>query len=286
MGYADKISPNASQENAKTGRLVLVRHGESEWNKTKTFTGWVDVDLTKKGIEGARSAGQQLKDAKFIPDIVYSTKLSRAYKTAKEMLEVMGTPKAIVERNEMIERHYGDLTGKNKVQVEEELMAKAIHSAAEKKGDKLSIDEIISGIQAGKKQFLGYRRSYGNPPPVMDESNPHHPENTSSNKPKIVMVSGNDSKTESLKDVVARVKPFWEKELLPKLQKGENIMISAHGNSLRALSMIVQGMSEEKVVDYEIENTKPVVFDIKSKENSKEWTFKEVDITKPVGRRK
>ncbi|MEZ5691297.1 MAG: 2,3-diphosphoglycerate-dependent phosphoglycerate mutase [Rickettsiales bacterium] len=264
MGHADST--------AKTGRLVLVRHGESEWNQKNQFTGWVDVSLTEKGIEQAKEAGKQLRDSGFQPDVVYSTNLSRASSTAREMLNAMGTPsKEIKIDDRMIERHYGDVTGYNKKQLESDYVQQAIKDGKS--------EEEAKEIAAGKIKTL--RRSYDNPPPAMQDSNPYHPNKNSQKgegEPKFIIVPDNDAKTESLSDVVKRVKPFWEEEILPRLQNGENIMISAHGNSLRALTMIIKNMSKDQIIEYNMDNAKPYIYDISSKKGAKDWEYKEVDL--------
>ncbi len=245
MGFADKEE--------KTGRLVLVRHGQSVFNEENRFAGWVDTPLTSLGIKQAQEAGQQLKEIGFKPDVVISTVFSRASETAKTILNVLGVPnKEIVPSSEMMERHYGGLTGMNKSEAKEHY---------------------------GDEQFLAFRRSFDTRPPVMDEAHPYHPDNKS-DKPKVIAMPENGKGTESLEDVVARVKPFWEKELLPRLQKGENIMIAAHGNSLRALTMIIKNMSKDEIQKYEMDNAKPYVYDITAAKDLKSWQVKDVDIAK------
>jgi 2,3-bisphosphoglycerate-dependent phosphoglycerate mutase len=260
MGYADAMlapEKNQTDKTGKTGTLVLVRHGQSEFNAQNTFAGWVDTPLTQKGIDQAIKAGNALKDGKFKPDIVFSSKLSRAIDTGRNVLNALGMPnKEIIQLDDLIERHYGALTGKNKAQAEAEL---------------------------GKKKFNEYRRSYDNPPPAMDESHPCHPDNKTPG-PKVVGMPKNGKGTESLEDVVARVKPIWEEKLLPELQKGKNIMIAGHGNTLRALAMIVKGMSKEEVVGYEMENAKPVMINVTSAKGSNKWKAEEIEVSKFASR--
>ncbi len=250
MAFADK--------EATTGRLVLVRHGQSKFNEENRFAGWVNTPLTQLGVNQAQEAGQQLKQIGFKPDTVISTVFSRALDTAKNILSVLGvTNKQIEQSSAMMERHYGGLTG---------------------------MDKDEAKAKYGDEQFLAFRRSFNTRPPVMDKDHPYHPDN-SSDKPKVIGMPDNGLGTESLEDVVNRVKPYWEKELLPRLQKGENIMIAAHGNSLRALTMIIKNMSKEEIQTYEMANAKPYVYDITSAKNSTKWDCKEVDIAKAASAR-
>ncbi len=252
---SSKSEENNSDKEVKTGRLVLVRHGQSELNAKNVSTGWIDSALTVMGINQAKKVGNQLKYFGFKPDVVFSSKLSRAVDTAKNILNKLGRPnQKIIQLDDLIERHYGGMTGKNKQESENEY------------GD----------------MFKKYRRGYAVLPPVMDKDHPYHPDNENSKIPKEQRAIGmpkNGKGAESLEDVVERVKPIWEDELLPRLQNGDKILIAAHGNSLRALSKIIQNMTPEQVEGYEMENGKPVVYDIKSKINSNQWTFKEIGLS-------
>jgi 2,3-bisphosphoglycerate-dependent phosphoglycerate mutase len=217
------------------GKLVIVRHGQSQANLDNVFAGWVNSPLTDTGIQQAKSAGDILKRSGFKPDVVYASTLIRAINTAKEMLTVMGmADKAIIQNADLLERHYGSLTGMDKTK------AKATF---------------------GDDMFLTYRRSFEEPPPPMDASHPAHPQGSGPAHLKVIDMPPGGKGTESLSDVVERVKPFWEKELLPRLKKGENILISAHGNSLRALSMIIEGMTPNEVKLYEMDNAVPIGYD-------------------------
>ena len=237
-----------------TGTLIIVRHGQSEYNAANIFAGWVETPLTAKGIQQARDTGAILKEHGFTPDIVYSSTLSRATDTARETLAAMGIPgMKIIEDPALLERHYGGLTGMNKKQVEEKF---------------------------GPEQFKIYRRSYDQPPPAMDTTHPSHPENPAS-ADKVIGMPPSGQCTESLKDVVDRVVPFWENELLPRLKRGENILVAAHGNSLRALSMIVERMTPDQVKEYEIANGVPIKLEITDNPHTG-WDFKRTFLGDPT----
>lgn len=176
--------------------LVLVRHGESEWNVKGVWTGWTDVDLSPKGHEEARQAGEALKDIHF--DLAYTSTLKRAKNTLLEIEKVIGqTDLTATESSALNERNYGDLTGKNKWEVK---------------------------AQVGEEEFQKIRRSWDYPPP----------------------------NGESLKMVYERVVPYYESEILPKLKEGNNIIIAAHGNSLRALIKYLDHISDEDIPSLEL----------------------------------
>ncbi|MCX7929565.1 MAG: 2,3-diphosphoglycerate-dependent phosphoglycerate mutase [Chlorobi bacterium] len=176
--------------------LVLLRHGQSEWNKENRFTGWIDVDLSERGIEEARAAGEALR---VVPiDVVFTSALRRAKRTATIALDVAGkTDVPIIEDQALNERHYGDLQGMNKEEV---------------------------ARRFGEAQFTLWRRSYDVPPP----------------------------NGESLKMTQERVIPYFNQNILPRLREGKNVLIVAHGNSLRALVMVLEGLSPEQIVTTEI----------------------------------
>jgi 2,3-bisphosphoglycerate-dependent phosphoglycerate mutase len=181
--------------------LVIVRHGQSAWNLENRFTGWVDVDITAKGEEEAKNAGEKLKNYKF--DLAYTSNLKRAQRTLQIILETTKQTNLEVIKNEALnERHYGDLQGANKAET------------AEKYGD---------------EQVLIWRRSFDIAPP----------------------------NGESLKDTLARVLPYFEKEIVPKLKAGKNIIIAAHGNSLRALIMFLEKLNPEEILEVEIPTGQP-----------------------------
>ncbi|WP_172121707.1 MULTISPECIES: 2,3-bisphosphoglycerate-dependent phosphoglycerate mutase [unclassified Devosia] len=191
-----------------TGTLILVRHGQSEWNLLNLFTGWRNPDLTEQGMEEARATGKALKAAGIVPDLYYTSALRRAQHTLDLMLEEMGVLNCTIIRNTALnERDYGDLSGLNK----DDARAKW-----------------------GEEQVLIWRRSYDVPPPG----------------------------GESLKDTAARTLPYYEAEILPRLQAGETILIAAHGNSLRAMVMAIEGLTPEQILKREIATGQPTVYEI------------------------
>lgn len=185
--------------------LVLVRHGQSEWNLKNLFTGWKNPDLTDQGVEEARTAGQKLKDMKLAFDEAYTSDLLRAQRTLDLMQEEMGTDLPVTRDQALNERDYGDLTGKNKDQARQEF---------------------------GEEQVHIWRRSYDVPPPG----------------------------GESLKMTAERVLPYFDAEILPKVLEGKRILVSAHGNSLRALIMKLEGLSGEEIVKRELGTGAPIIY--------------------------
>lgn len=210
-------------------QLVLLRHGQSEFNQSNQFAGWVDTILTPHGVAQAEHAGILLAASAFSPDVVFSSTLSRAVDTAAIILAKLGLFDLEIEQREaLLERHYGGLTGMNK-------------------------DEARN--QFGEEKFKQFRRSYDVAPPPIAASNPHHPEHAA-HAPKVIGIPPQGS--ESLAHVVTRVKPFWEGELREEIQSGKKILISAHGNSLRALVMLMEGLSPQQVEVFELENAAPI----------------------------
>ncbi|HEX6055087.1 MAG TPA: 2,3-bisphosphoglycerate-dependent phosphoglycerate mutase, partial [Intrasporangium sp.] len=188
-----------------TYTLVLVRHGESDWNAKNLFTGWVDVDLTEKGRDEAIRSGQQLKEAGILPDIVHTSVQRRAITTANLSLDEADRHWIPVKRSwRLNERHYGALQGKNKKEILE---------------------------QFGEEQFMQWRRSYDVPPPPIDPDDKF----AQTGDPRYVGLGAAMPRTECLKDVVARMLPYWEQEIQQDLADGLTVMLAAHGNSLRAL---------------------------------------------------
>ncbi len=191
-----------------TGTLILVRHGQSEWNLKNLFTGWRNPDLTEKGIEEARATGKKLKAAGIVPDLYYTSALRRAQHTLDLMLEEMGiVDVTIVRHTALNERDYGDLSGLNK----DDARAKW-----------------------GEEQVHVWRRSYDVPPPG----------------------------GESLKDTAARTLPYYEREILPALKAGKTVLVAAHGNSLRALVMAIEGLTSDQILAREIATGEPTVYKI------------------------
>lgn len=191
-----------------TGTLILVRHGQSEWNLKNLFTGWRNPGLTELGIEEARKAGKALKERGIVPDAYFTSALTRAQRTLDLMLEEMGiTDLTIVRNHKLNERDYGDLSGLNKDDARE---------------------------RWGEEQVHIWRRSYDVPPPG----------------------------GESLKDTAARVLPYYEAEIEPLLKAGKTVLVTAHGNSLRALVMRLEGLDEEAILKREIATGAPILYGI------------------------
>jgi 2,3-bisphosphoglycerate-dependent phosphoglycerate mutase len=214
-------------------KLVLTRHGQSKWNLENRFTGWTDVDITEVGESEARSAGKLLKEAGFEFDLAYTSVLTRAIKTLHLILEEMDLlwiPE--IKDWKLNERHYGALQGLNKAET------------AEKHGD---------------EQVHIWRRSYDVKPPALEESDDRNPKND----PRYVGLNPEDLPlVEDLEATVERVLPYWEEEIVPKIKSGKKIIISAHGNSLRALVKHLDGLSGEEIVGVEIPTGKPIVYEL------------------------
>ncbi|GAA5020766.1 phosphoglyceromutase [Terrabacter aeriphilus] len=215
-----------------TYTLVLVRHGESDWNAKNLFTGWVDVDLTDKGrAEGVR-AGQQLKDAGILPDIVHTSLLRRAITTANLSLDAADRHWIPVKRDwRLNERHYGALQGKDKKQTLE---------------------------QFGEEQFMLWRRSYDVPPPPIEADD----EFSQHGDPRYAGLGDAMPATECLKDVVTRLMPYWENEIQTDLADGLTVMVAAHGNSLRALVKTLDGISDDDIAGLNIPTGMPLVYEL------------------------
>ena len=217
-------------------KLVLLRHGQSQWNLENKFTGWVDVDLTEKGEEEAKEAGRLLKENNFLFDIVYTSLLKRAKRTMNICLEQMGLETIPIESSwRLNERHYGALQGLNKAET------------AKKYGD---------------EQVHVWRRSYSTPPPKLDFDDERHPrfEKMYSNlNPEQLPLS------ECLKDTVNRFLPFWEKSIKPNLEEDKKLLIVAHGNSLRALVKHLDNVSDERILDLNIPIGAPFVYELDEK---------------------
>jgi len=213
-------------------RLVLLRHGESQWNKENRFTGWTDVDLTPKGVEEAKEAGKTLKERGFAFDMAFTSFQRRAIKTLWLALEEMDQMWIPVEKSwRLNEKHYGMLQGLNKAET------------AEKYGD---------------EQVLLWRRSFDVPPSPIPEDDPRHP----MHDPRYKNLSPAEiPATESLKETIGRMIPYWEGSIKPALEKHNQILVSAHGNSLRAVVKYLKNMSEEAIIKFNIPTGIPYVFD-------------------------
>jgi 2,3-bisphosphoglycerate-dependent phosphoglycerate mutase len=213
--------------------LIMVRHGQSTWNLENLFTGWTDVDLTPKGCEEARQAGRELKREGLVPELVFTSVLKRAIRTQWLLLEELDLLWLPVERHwRLNERHYGALQGLNKAQTAE---------------------------QYGDAQVLIWRRSYDIAPPPLSSDDPRHPRFD----PRYRDVAAADlPATESLKDTLARVQPYWEKHLAPELRRGRTVLLVAHGNSLRALVKMLDGLSEQAIIELNIPTGVPLLYEL------------------------
>ncbi|WP_426101721.1 2,3-diphosphoglycerate-dependent phosphoglycerate mutase [Massilia sp. TSP1-1-2] len=214
-------------------KIVFMRHGESTWNLENRFTGWTDVDLTEKGVREAKSAGQVLKEAGFTFDVAYTSVLKRAIRTlwlALDEMDMMWLP--VKNDWRLNERHYGALQG---------------------------LDKGETAAKYGDAQVLVWRRSYDTPPPPLAADD----ERTSFKDPRYAGVPQDSIPlTECLKDTVARVMPVWDEEIAPAIRAGKKILISAHGNSLRALIKMLDGISDEDIVGLNIPNGQPLVYEL------------------------
>ena len=216
-----------------TMRLILLRHGESEWNALDLFTGWMDVGLSDKGRREAQQGGELLRERGLLPDAVHTSVLLRAIQTADITLEGCERHWIPVRRSwRLNERHYGALQGKNKRQTLE---------------------------QFGESQFMRWRRSYDQPPPPLDEDDPHsqyHDPRYASLPPDI------RPRTECLKDVVVRMLPYWYDAIVPELGDGRLVLVAAHGNSLRALVKHLDLISDDEVVGLNIPTGIPLLYEL------------------------
>lgn len=216
-----------------THTLILVRHGESVWNEKNLFTGWVDVDLNAKGLGEAQRAGELLKDAGVLPDVLHTSLLRRAIKTANIALDVADRHWIPVSRSwRLNERHYGALQGKDKAQTLAEY---------------------------GEEQFMLWRRSFDVPPPAIDADD----EYAQTHDPRYGNIpSAQRPATECLADVVKRMLPYWTSNIVPDLKAGETVMVAAHGNSLRALVKHLDGISDEDIAGLNIPTGIPLVYEL------------------------
>lgn len=214
-------------------KLVVIRHGESVWNKENRFTGWKDVDLSEKGRTEAKAAGELLKKEGFQFDLAYTSVLKRAIRTLNIILDEMNLMWLPVIKNwRLNERHYGNLQGLNKTEMAEKF---------------------------GEEQVHIWRRSYDIPPPPMeaaDERNPRHDRRYADLSDEEIPL------TECLKDTVARFVPYWEVEIVPKIKEGKRVLIAAHGNSLRALVKHLDKVPDEEIVKLNIPTGIPLVYEL------------------------
>lgn len=214
-------------------KIVLLRHGESIWNKENKFTGWTDVDLSEKGIEEAKKAGKTLKKEGYTFDIAYTSVLKRGIRTLWIVLDEMDLMWIPVYRSwRLNERHYGALQGLNKA-------------------------ELAKKIGENEVQIL--RRSYDIPPPPLKTSDPRYP----GNDPRYANLSSEEIPlTECLKDTVQRFLPYWHENIVPAIKEGKKVLISAHGNSLRALVQYLDNMKEEEIIKLNIPTGIPLVYEL------------------------
>lgn len=214
-------------------KLVLLRHGESTWNKENRFTGWTDVDLSEKGTEEARKSGQILKKEGFVFDVAYTSVLKRAIRTLWIVMDEMDLMWIPVHRAwQLNERHYGALQGLNKAEM---------------------------AAKYGEDQVLIWRRSYDIPPPALEKSDERYP----GKDPRYKDLAEKDLPLkESLKDTVARFLPYWHEVLAPVIKSGKRVLITAHGNSLRALVKYLDNISEADIVKLNIPTGIPLVYEL------------------------
>ena len=213
-----------------TYTLVLLRHGESEWNAKNLFTGWVDVDLTEKGRAEAISGREQLAEAGIQPDVVHPTLQRRAITTAHLSLDAADRHWIPVRRSwRLNERHYGALQGKDKKQTLEEY---------------------------GEEQFMLWRRSFDVPPPPLADDD----EFSQVGDPRYADLGDEMPRSECLKDVVTRFLPYWQSDIIPDLQDGHTVLVAAHGNSLRALVKHLDGISDADIAGLNIPTGMPLVY--------------------------
>ena len=214
-------------------KLVLVRHGQSEWNLENKFTGWTDVSLSQKGVEEAKEAGRVLKEKGFSFDLGFTSELKRAKDTLDYILKEMGEENIEIKRSwKLNERHYGALQGLNKDETKKKY---------------------------GEEQVLLWRRSTDVRPPALDVTDPRYP----GNDPKYKDLKEDElPKTENLLDTIKRVLEYWNSDIKPELEKGRKVIIAAHGNSLRGLIKYLDNISDEDIIKLELQTGNPICYEL------------------------
>jgi len=229
--------PTAPTIYTMTGTLVLLRHGQSTWNELNLFTGWHDVELTDQGVREASAAGATMKEAGLVFDIAHTSLLRRAIETNQLALSAMGLNIPIERTWRLNERHYGALQG---------------------------LDKKETTLRHGAEQTMIWRRSFDVPPPPVDATSPEHP----ANDPRYqqLIAEGLDASllpaTECLADVLVRVLPYWNDVITPQLREGKNVLVTAHGNSLRALVMHLEKISRDDIVEFNIPTGVPRLYEL------------------------
>ncbi|MBN1379226.1 MAG: 2,3-diphosphoglycerate-dependent phosphoglycerate mutase [Gammaproteobacteria bacterium] len=214
-------------------KLVLIRHGESQWNKENRFTGWHDVDLSEKGLAEAKAAGQRLKQEGYVFDVAFTSVLKRAIHTLWNVLDEMDQVYIPVFRSwRLNERHYGGLQGLNKAE---------------------------TAAKHGEEQVLIWRRSFDTPPPLLDLNDERFPgfDPRYAMLDKLVL-----PRAESLKDTIERALPYWHDAIVPAIRSGQRVLVAAHGNSLRALVKYLDDMSDEAILKLNIPTGLPLVYEL------------------------
>jgi 2,3-bisphosphoglycerate-dependent phosphoglycerate mutase len=214
-------------------KVVLLRHGQSTWNKENRFTGWTDVDLTPEGVGEAEESARLLSEGGYVFDVAYTSVLKRAIRTLWIVLDRMDQMWIPVHRHwRLNERHYGALQGLNKAE---------------------------TAAKHGEEQVMTWRRSYATPPPPLDEKDPRHP----GRDPRYAELAAADRPaSESLQDTVRRFLPLWRETIAPEIQAGRRVLIAAHGNSLRALVKFLDAVSDEEIVRLNIPTGIPLVYEL------------------------
>ncbi len=212
-------------------QVVIIRHGQSEWNSKNIFTGWTDVGLSEQGIEEAKQSGIKLKEKGFFFDLAFTSYLKRAKDTLSIVLEQLSLDVPVSYSWRLNERHYGALQGMNK-------------------------DEIKQ--KYGEEQFVKWRRGYSDCPPAVEKDDSRYP----GHDPMYAELSEEELPlTESLEKTEKRVLPYWEKEIIPQIKAGKKVIISAHGNSIRALIRIIDNLTPEEIEKTEVPTGKPLIYE-------------------------